>query len=214
MAEPVPVLIPYIGLGMEKQRLARALGPRERSALALEMLGAVVDAVRAAPNATPVIVSPDPGLADQARRFRVRLLRQEGLGLNEALSSASSTLRAEGCVCVGVVHADLPLVAPQDVEVLLGALADDGIAIAPDKSGTGTNAIATWLRHRLPFVFEGSSRARFETEAARTGLTVAIVERRGLSLDVDGIEDLAFLRDWGSWRAASQREVLAGERLV
>lgn len=192
MVEPIPVLIPYVGLGMEKLRLARVLSPRERTALARDMLLAVIEAVRAARHA-PVVVSPDPELRAGARDFGARFLKQRGLGLNEALTDASAALHSEGCQYLAVVHADLPLVTKSDIEALVDALPEEGIALAPDKTGSGTNALAVWLRHRQPFVFEGPSRARFEADAMRRGLSVAIVERLGLLHDLDDIEDLALI---------------------
>src|SRR5207248_2686635 len=58
-----------------------------------------------------------------------------------------------------VIHADLPLVGPDDVEALLAA-AGGGGAIAPDRHGTGVNAVALDAGVSIEFRFGPGSLAR------------------------------------------------------
>lgn len=76
-----------------------------------------------------------------------------------------------------------------DVSALLAGASRAGIAIAPDRHGTGTNAVA--LRDDALFRFRfGPDSLRHHCEQV---LDAAIVRTRGLAFDPDTLEDLALL---------------------
>ena len=72
---------------------------------------------------------------------------------------------------------------------LLAEAGDSHIAIAADRHGTGTNAVALAPGRHIRFCFGAESRAGF---SAQTG--VRVLNRPGLALDVDCPEDLALAR--------------------
>ncbi len=90
-----------------------------------------------------------------------------------------------------VVHADLPLLTPADVDAVATARAD--VVVATDRHGTGTNLLAVPRVGDHAFRFGAGSRAAHEAEAARHGLRAAVVLRPGTAADLDTIDDVAEL---------------------
>jgi 2-phospho-L-lactate guanylyltransferase len=90
-----------------------------------------------------------------------------------------------------IIHGDLPLVTSQDLE-LLAAAPEGEIAIAPDRHGTGTNAISLPLpaAKGFSFAFGPDSFALHNAEAGRLGLKIEEIHSPGLSRDVDEPDDL------------------------
>ncbi|MFI2102971.1 2-phospho-L-lactate guanylyltransferase [Isoptericola sp. NPDC019693] len=116
-------------------------------------------------------------------------------GLNAALDVGREAALARGAGRLLVAHADLPLLAPDDVAALLAAgtsaTADDAppVVVATDRHLAGTNLLV--LPASVPFVFrfgEGS-RAAHVGEAQRTGLRPVVVHRSGTAVDLDTVDD-------------------------
>jgi 2-phospho-L-lactate guanylyltransferase len=110
-------------------------------------------------------------------------LRDAGQGLNPELEAARGAL---GPVPLLVIHADLPLVSPEDVAALLGHAEARGCALAPDRHGEGTNAVALAPGRALRFAFGPGSFALHDAQAG----DAARVDRPGLALDCDTPDDL------------------------
>jgi 2-phospho-L-lactate guanylyltransferase len=88
-----------------------------------------------------------------------------------------------------VIHGDLPLLSAPDISALLDAAESSGAAIAPDRHGQGTNALALWMRPpAYTFAYGPNS---FALHQQRLGDTLAVVQRKGLACDVDTPNDLA-----------------------
>ncbi len=107
-----------------------------------------------------------------------------GRGLNCELDVATSRIGG-GIV---VIHGDLPLVTAADIRALLSASENTGCAIAPDRHGAGTNALA--LREvpaGFAYAFGVDS---FNLHRQRLPAELAIVERPGLACDIDTRADL------------------------
>jgi 2-phospho-L-lactate/phosphoenolpyruvate guanylyltransferase len=104
-------------------------------------------------------------------------------------------LEQRGATQVAVIAADLPWLTVEDVGCLIGAAAAGSVAFAPDRHGTGTNALALRLPARFAFQFGAGSLARHRAAAAALGLETVNVERTGLAFDVDEPEDVTLLRE-------------------
>ena len=91
-----------------------------------------------------------------------------------------------------VVNADLPELQPRDLLALLGAMPEDGIAIAPAPDGT-TNAIALARPGLFGPLYGPGSAARFLARAARLGVEAVELVVPGIARDVDTPAELAQL---------------------
>ena len=131
------------------------------------------------------------GPARPALLPNVPLLADPGFGLNPALQVALMHVSRKGAARMIVLFADLPLLTSQDIELLAVAPADT-IAMAPDRHGTGTNALSLPLPQAkgFTFAFGPDSFARHHAEANRLGIRIEEVHSQGLARDVDMPEDL------------------------
>ena len=184
-------LVPMKQGAETKSRLAGVLDAPARKALAEAMAAHVVDRLREVEAIADIHLlapAPAPGLD-------VAWLADGGAGLNAELAKASIAL-GEGPLLV--LHADLPLLQRDDVEALLTAARQAGAAIAPDRHGGGTNALAMARRDDAAFLFGSDSFARY----CRHLPQAAIVRRPGLAFDLDTPDDLADARCAGAMAVA------------
>ena len=119
------------------------------------------------------------------------LLADSGNGLNGALQGVLDGLAADAPQRLVILPGDLPQLTEQDVTLLAAAPAGT-IAAAPDRHGTGTNALSLPLPDAggFTFAFGPDSFARHRAEADRLGLRFEEIHSPGLARDVDLPEDL------------------------
>jgi 2-phospho-L-lactate guanylyltransferase len=184
-------LVPVKARTTGKQRLAQALPEEARTRLIGRMLEHVLAALAQCPEIAGVaVVTPDREGLPRA----LRVLPDAGAGLNEALQAVLPQLQAAGARRVAIIFADLPLLTGADVTALVRAGHAAGIALAPDHTGRGTNAMCLTLPTPFRFQFGPGSFARHSIEATRLGRTAAVVEREGLAFDIDEPPDIEKLR--------------------
>lgn len=176
------VLIPVKAFSDAKARLADALSPAERAALAESMATSVIAA------AAPLdvwVVCDDSEVAAWATRSGANVLWKPGRGLNGAVNEGVSDLAHLDVGTVIVAHADLPHARE------FASLADhDGVTLVPDRHGDGTNVIVIPTDCGFIFSYGPSSFERHRAEAKRLGLDCRIVLDERLAWDVDRAEDL------------------------
>jgi 2-phospho-L-lactate guanylyltransferase len=181
----ITALVPFKDSAHVKSRLAQVLSEEQRRALARRMLDHVIDVLRGTDGVDRVaILSPtDPGIA------RTTWMADHGRGLNPEIESAIAHIAPDAVL---IIHADLPRVERDDIAALVAPSRTHDVVIAPDKAGTGTNALLFAKPagdFRLSFG-PGSFAAHCQTIEQR-GWSLAVVRRAGLSLDIDDPADLS-----------------------
>lgn len=175
-------LIPVKAFHLAKVRLAPALDPDARAALARSMATAVVLAA----GALPVhVVCDDADVAEWAEAQHASVLWRPDHGLNAAVRSGVDALAAAGVGRVVVAHADLP-----HADDLTSLLRDPGITLVPDRRDDGTNVVVLPTDATFVFSYGPQSFARHQAEAARSGLPWRVERRARLGWDVDEPADL------------------------
>jgi 2-phospho-L-lactate guanylyltransferase len=174
---PRAVLVPIKAFGEAKRRLHLALTGTQRADLARAMADRVITAALPLPVA---VVCDDIEVADWARDRGALVVWEPGRGLNGAVESGVAYLRSGGVAQVTVAHADLPRATD-----LAGVGDRPGISLVPDRYGNGTNVIALPSDAGFRFSYGPGSFARHQTEAARLGVPVRILDRPDLAYDVD-----------------------------
>jgi FO synthase len=197
-----------------KSRLAGELPHERRRALIESLLGHVLDTLRATPGIDQVaLVSPE-----QDERAEAVTFDDEGGGLNAALTHAARQAAARGATRLVIVHADLPRVRPEEVAALIEEAGANGMAIAPDHRGTGTNALCLPLPLPFELGFGPGSFERHLAQASARGLAPAVVRLPGLAFDLDEVDDLRSHEDMerlersdaAALLAAAEESTLAG----
>jgi 2-phospho-L-lactate guanylyltransferase len=182
-------ILPVKAIDRGKTRLGGVLDDDARAALCRRFLGHVLDVACAFPGpADTIVVSADRRVLDAAEARGAHALGEaEDDDLNSALRRATRFATSLGADAVLVLPVDLPLVTAEDLLAL--ATAGAPVVIAPDRRGTGTNAL--WLAPpgAIPFHFGEDSFTAHLAAARAAGLEAAIVHRPNLVLDVDTPDD-------------------------
>jgi 2-phospho-L-lactate guanylyltransferase len=187
------IVVPHRGLEAAKTRLASSLSPDERIFLASQLLQRVLKVAREVTDDV-VVITPSRALRESVEPSGARLVVQRGMGLNEGLEQARFDALADDIRTLIVLHGDLPNLQAADVGILLDALPPDdspGVAIAPDRAGTGTNALVLRPPGLIQFRFGVGSFAKHVSEVERAGVPLVAVNRAGLAFDLDTPADLA-----------------------
>lgn len=164
-------LIPVRTGRTAKRRLAHVLGPDERA----ELVRSLFEHVAAiAVTAGLRVIALTPG--ELGPKDGVEVWRDERSGLNRAIAASLHRIGAP----VLVVHADLPLLAADDLDRVITTDADVVIARATDG---GTNGLL--LRHLIRPEFGKDSASRHARQARDAGLRAHVVDIPGFALDVD-----------------------------
>jgi 2-phospho-L-lactate guanylyltransferase len=187
----VRIIVPHRGLAVAKTRLAPVLDDGEREALARRLLEQVL-AVAHEACGDVVVITPSEALEPLVATAGARLVVQRGLGLNAGLEQARLEAIADGVTTLLILHGDLPNLGADDIAALLEAVPlDRGVAIAPDRAGTGTNGLALRPPDAISFRFGVGSHAAHSAAADEAGVALAEVHRPGLAFDLDTPADLA-----------------------
>lgn len=180
------VLVPVKAFGEAKLRLAPALSPDRRAALARTMAEKVLRSAGALPAA---VVCDDREVADWARNLGVLVIWEPGRGLNGAVAAGVAHLAGAGVEQVVIAAGDLPLAED------LGWIADfEGITIVPDRRADGTNVISVPTARPFAFSYGPGSFSRHLTEANALDVPVRVVYASPLAWDLDMPADLEMLR--------------------
>jgi 2-phospho-L-lactate guanylyltransferase len=188
----IHALIPVKDLPDAKSRLTPPFTGEERAALTLEMLQHVITAAReSGVLARITVVSPDMAVLDRAEEWGAAALRQRTTGLNPALDEARADAIEQGAEAILVLHADLPHLRHTEIAEMVRLLpAPPAAVLAPDYTGTGTNALLVAPPNATPFHFGPDSFARHIAAAEARGLPFAIARASGIAGDVDTPDDV------------------------
>lgn len=189
----IHALIPVKGLAAGKSRLTPPYTAEARAALIRAMLARVVAAARESGRLARVtVISPDREMLAFAASCGAAVLVQRSAGLNPALDEGRADAVARGADAVLALHADLPRLTGAEIAALCARLpAPPAAVLAPDQSGTGTNALLLAPPDALPFHFGAGSFARHRAAAEARGLSYAIARTPGIAEDVDTPDDVA-----------------------
>jgi 2-phospho-L-lactate guanylyltransferase len=187
----VRIIVPHRGLAAAKTRLAPVLDDGEREALARRLLEQVLRVAHDACGDV-VVITPSQALEPVVAAAGARLVVQRGMGLNEGLDQARGEAIANGVATLVILHGDLPNLLADDVAALIEALPEaGGVAIAPDRAGIGTNALALRPPDAIPLRFGIGSFAAHVDVARTANVPLVEVHRPGLAFDLDTPADLA-----------------------
>jgi 2-phospho-L-lactate/phosphoenolpyruvate guanylyltransferase len=201
-------IVPVKPLLMGKSRLASVLEGEERARLNRMLLERTLGVIKDTPKIDgTLVVSRDPEVLAIAREFGARTVLEHGqtqIDLNLALARATAIAKAFEIHGIIVLPADLPLVSPDDLQVLVDEIRDPPvIAIAPDRHNDGTNAMVMCPTGLIKFDYGPSSFNRHCMHALQAGARLEIIRRVNLGLDLDFPNDLDYYEQIQSMRQES-----------
>ena len=208
-------VIPVKDTTTAKQRLAPALPPHLRQALALAMLEDVLAALAETRGlAGRLLVTIDPAAIQLAARYGAQCIADGALdGHTGAVTAASRRLAAEGRGGMLTLPGDIPLVTATEIERLIEAPRPaPSFTIAPSHDEQGSNAIVMSPPDAVPLRFGDDSFFPHLAAAEARGIAPTIMHLPGIALDIDNPADLAHFSQLGSrtraglWLAQHQTE--------
>jgi len=190
-------IVPVKPLRRGKSRLASALSEDERTELNRSLLQNTLKTFAEVREIEEVLViSRDPQVLAIARQYGARTVREDGQPeLNTALKRATVIAQVYATRGVLVLPADLPLVTREDLLTLIERAGEPpAVVIAPDRHGTGTNALLVSPVGLIEYDFGENSFQRHCQRAREAGARLEIVNLPTLGLDLDLPEDLELVR--------------------
>jgi 2-phospho-L-lactate guanylyltransferase len=189
-------IVPIKPMRRAKSRLAKVLSRDERASLSRRLLRHTLETLAQIPRVErTLVVSRDSEALAIARSHGAKTVAEWGHPqLNKALVRASLVAQGYGVSGVLVLPADLPLLTKQDVEKLISASGNPPeVILAPDRRGTGTNAVLSSPPGLIEYDFGPESLGRHMQRAKAAGARVEICNLPSLELDLDVPDDLEYL---------------------
>jgi 2-phospho-L-lactate guanylyltransferase len=184
-------------LANAKQRLAAALAGGTRRSLVQAMFSDVLGALRRTEGIDAIAVVTDDVVADSLARGPGVVVLPDGReeGQSKATEVGIEYAREHDFGRVLLVPGDTPLVNPVEIEELLMRCGRDeiGLAIVPDRHGSGTNALVITPPGAFDPSFGPGSLERHLEHARDTGIVNRVEHVPSLALDVDTPDDLVEL---------------------
>jgi 2-phospho-L-lactate guanylyltransferase len=169
-----------------KSRLAGVLSDADRLALVSGMAAHVLQVLGQCQEIAGITILSPTRPAGWLGGWQI----DQGRGLNQELSQWRAGLAGAPAL---VIHADLPLLAAADISALLDMATQHQAAMATDRVGQGTNALALSQPDPFEYCFGPMSRSLHSVQRP----TMPVLERLGLMADLDTPEDLLFARAHG-----------------
>jgi 2-phospho-L-lactate guanylyltransferase len=192
-------IVPVKPLRRGKSRLAGTLSEDERTDLNRSLLQNTLKTLSELKEVEEVLViSRDPHALTIARNYGARTVRENGQPeLNTALQRATVVAQVYTTGAVLILPADLPLITAEDVRTLIERAGEPpAVVIAPDRHGTGTNALLISPSGLIEYDFGENSFQRHCQRAREAGARLEIVNLPSLGLDLDLPEDLELVRQF------------------
>jgi 2-phospho-L-lactate guanylyltransferase len=177
-----------------KRRLMPQLASHEREALARAMLADVLSALaRTQSLAGIMVITGDADAAAMAHAAGALVMADaENAGTAAAVTQAARHLAAAGRDGMLVIPADVPLITPADLEMILAAhRSAPSVTLVPASIDGGTNALACSPPGAVPVCFGDNSFRRHREAAWACGIEPQILQLEDLGHDIDRPDDLA-----------------------
>jgi len=193
-------VVPVRGIAEGKSRLAAALDADARSQLNRQLIAHTLRVVAEwrGDLSRCVVVSSCRETLETAARLGAAVLDEgiEAGGLNAAAAQGTAYAGSHGARQVLILACDLPYLSADALAAMAQAAESERhVVIAPDRHGTGTNALLLSAQESFGFHFGERSCAAHLALAAERGRRAVLCRRPELEFDLDTPEDLARWRE-------------------
>jgi 2-phospho-L-lactate guanylyltransferase len=192
-ARAVWAVLPVKAFARGKSRLGGVLSDPARSAFARGLFDHVTAMLSAAPRIAGIVVVTDDAevRARAAERGLVVVADPEERTLAAVVDRGLCEVQSLGGSAALVCMADLPRLAPAEVEGVIDALLEHAVVVVPDLVEAGTNVLCIAPPQAFPSCFgRADSFVQHLARARQHGYAPFTLRLPGLSFDVDGPEDL------------------------
>ena len=186
-------IVPVKPLRRGKSRLASMLTEDQRTRLNRYLLEHVLTILKEVTEIDhTLVVSRDPAALALTREMGGRTVLEDGAPqFNTAIKRATIVAKAQGAHAVLVLPADLPLIQPADIRLLLkNGMKPPVVVIAPDKRKDGTNGLLVNPAGIIEYGYGPGSFHCHSERAVESGARLKVIYSPNIALDLDLPEDL------------------------
>ena len=190
------IVVPVKSPRRAKQRLEPILSEPERERLAGVMAREVFAAVSTFTAYGLFVISEDPDVLEEGRRFGLEPLTDRvGQGQSAAVGQGFAAAWERGFTAALTIPGDVPAVTPEELADLCAYRPEIEVLLAPDRERLGTNGLRLVPPHAIALRFGEDSFTLHRAEARRANRSFAVREVEGLRYDLDRPEDIvAFMQ--------------------
>jgi 2-phospho-L-lactate/phosphoenolpyruvate guanylyltransferase len=190
------IVVPVKSPSRAKLRLEPVLSEADRRRLARVMAGDVFRAVSTLESYGRFVISDDPEILEEGKRFGLEpLLDRVSQGQSAAVRQGFAIAWDRGYTAALTIPGDVPAVTADELAELCRYRPEIEVLLAPDRERTGTNGLRLTPPHAITLRFGEDSFSLHQDEARRANRSFAIREIEGLRYDLDRPADVvAFMR--------------------
>jgi 2-phospho-L-lactate guanylyltransferase len=189
-------VLPVKGFARAKTRLGHVLPDPLRAAFARGLFEHVIGTIQALHQVRGVVVLTDDDEVESLTRARGAHVLRDGSspGLAAIVDRGLAYVADLGADAAFVCMADLPHLRSVELRLVVAALEEHAVVVAPDAERAGTNLLGLKPPLLFPSCFGRLDSFECHIARARTaGHGMAVLEAHGLCFDVDAPEDLQAL---------------------
>lgn len=177
-----------------KTRLAPVLGNDVREELALLLFKSTINFFqRFHADKRVAVITPSSRVVELCKLLGVEYVVDDREGdINAAADRAAKWALSIGAPTILVIHADIPVLAANEIQALIAAGDQHAVVIGESRDG-GTNAIVVSPPDAMPFCFGPRSARAHEEMAIAAGLSSRRMKLHSLARDIDNPGDLLVL---------------------
>ena len=190
------IVVPVKSPRRAKHRLEPVLSESEREQLAGVMAREVFAAVSTLTMYGRFVISDDPDILEEGRRFGLEpLIDRIGQGQSAAVRQGFAAAWERGFTAALTIPGDVPAVTPRELSDLCTYRPEIEVVLAPDRERVGTNGLRLVPPHAITLRFGEGSFSLHQAEARRANRSLAVRDVEGLRYDLDRPEDvIAFMQ--------------------
>ncbi|HEY4870916.1 MAG TPA: 2-phospho-L-lactate guanylyltransferase [Candidatus Dormibacteraeota bacterium] len=190
------IVIPVKSPSRAKYRLEAVLSESDRSRLALTAARDVFGAVSNLHGYGRFVISDDPAMLEEGRRFGLEPLTDRvSQGQTAAVQQGFAAAWERGFTAALTIPGDVPAVTTEELDELCRYRREIEVLLTPDREHTGTNGLRLVPPHAITLRFGEDSFNLHLAEARRANRSVEVKEVEGLRYDLDRPEDIvAFMQ--------------------
>ena len=190
------IVVPVKSPRRAKHRLEPVLSEPEREQLAVVMAREVFAAVSTLTTYGRFVISDDPDILEEGRRFGLEpLLDRVGQGQSAAVRLGFAAAWERGFTAALTIPGDVPAVTPHELSDLCSYRPEIEVLLAPDRERLGTNGLRLVPPHAITLRFGEDSFSLHQAEARRANRSFEVRDVEGLRFDLDRPDDVvAFMQ--------------------
>jgi 2-phospho-L-lactate/phosphoenolpyruvate guanylyltransferase len=190
------IVVPVKSPKRAKHRLEPLMSEPERTRLATTMARDVFSVVAQLTDAAPFVVSDDPEVLEEAKRFGLEPVEDKvRQGQSAAVGQGFTLAWERGFTAALTIPGDVPGVTSDELRTFRKYRPEIEVLLAPDRGRIGTNGLRLVPPHAISLAFGEDSFNLHRAAAARANRSFSVIEIEGLRYDLDTPEDvLAFIR--------------------